>query len=82
MDHKVIKGFFFLGAVAITQDLGHSEQAFYQSYILKLTYHDSLFAFYVLDRVSVCSSGCPETHYVYQTGLEFTVFYLPLPLKC
>jgi hypothetical protein len=31
--------------------------------------------------VSLCSSGCPGTHYV-QAGLELTEIHLPLTLEC
>jgi hypothetical protein len=34
------------------------------------------------DRVSLCSSGCPRTHYIDWPGLKCTEIHLPLPLKC
>lgn len=37
------------------------------------------------ERVSLCSSCCPETSYVSQAGLELTEIHLPLPsteIKC
>lgn len=42
-----------------------------------------LFIFYVSFRyrVSLCNLGWPRTHCVVQSGLEFTVIYLPLPPK-
>ena len=40
----------------------------------------SCFIFWV--RVSLCSSGCPGTHYVNQAGLKLTEICLPLPVKC
>jgi hypothetical protein len=33
------------------------------------------------DRVSLCSPGCPGTHFVDQAGLESEI-HLPLPPKC
>jgi hypothetical protein len=30
----------------------------------------------------ICSSSCPETHYVDEDGLEFTEIFLPLPPEC
>jgi hypothetical protein len=38
-----------------------------------------LFCFF--DRVSLCSPGCPGTHFVDQAGLELRN-HLPLPPKC
>ena len=33
------------------------------------------------DRVSQCSSGCPEIYSVYQVGLKFTEISLPVGIK-
>lgn len=41
-----------------------------------------LFYFFFKDRVSLCSPGWLEIQSVDQTGLTFTKFCLPLPLKC
>jgi hypothetical protein len=40
------------------------------------------FGFFFRDRVSLCSSGCPGTHFVDQAGLELREIHLPLPPKC
>jgi hypothetical protein len=43
---------------------------------------DPSFLFYLhiyLDRVSLCSSSCPGTHFVDQASLKLTVIRLPLP---
>jgi hypothetical protein len=37
---------------------------------------------FVFDRVSLCSLGCPETHFVDPAGLKLTEICLPLPPKC
>lgn len=34
------------------------------------------------DRVSLCNSSCPKTHYVHWTGLELMGVCLPLPPEC
>ena len=31
---------------------------------------------------TLCSTGCPGTHYVDQAGLELTEIHLPLPPEC
>jgi hypothetical protein len=35
-----------------------------------------------IDRVSLCSPGCPGTHFVDQTGLELIEIHLSLPPEC
>jgi hypothetical protein len=37
---------------------------------------------FLWDRVSLCSPGWPETHYVDQAGLKLTEIHLALPLEC
>jgi hypothetical protein len=34
------------------------------------------------DRVSLCSSGCPESHAVDQVSLKLTHIHLPHPPEC
>jgi hypothetical protein len=37
---------------------------------------------WVQDRVSLCSPGCPETQSVDQAGLKLIETHLPLPPEC
>uniref|UniRef100_A0A8C8ULV3 Uncharacterized protein n=1 Tax=Peromyscus maniculatus bairdii TaxID=230844 RepID=A0A8C8ULV3_PERMB len=41
-----------------------------------------LFVLVFRDRVSLCSSGYPGSHFVNQAGLELTEIHLPLPPNC
>lgn len=36
----------------------------------------------VFETFSLCSSRCPEIHYIYLAGLKFTEIYLSLPSQC
>ena len=41
-----------------------------------------LVGFWFFKTVSLCSPGCPRTHFVDQAGLELTEILLPLFLEC
>jgi hypothetical protein len=38
--------------------------------VLSITFHLVLLLFFFQDKVSLCSAGCPGTHFVDQAGLE------------